>query len=74
MVFQIALMIANVFTNVIGWFDRVMEQTESGNIWVLGVLIVIVLRLLLQPFIGSAIHRGGSDRVTKRDRLGGDNK
>ena len=74
MVYDIAVILGNVFTNVISWFDTVMNQTQSLSTWLLGVLMVVVLRLLLQPFIGRAIHRGGSDRVTKRDRQGGDNR
>lgn len=65
-------MIIQVFQNVVGWFDTVMQQTESLSTWLVGVLMIIVLRLIIQPFVGHAVRLSGSDRASKRDRQGGD--
>lgn len=62
MVSQIMSMLAQVFAQLVLWFELIMRESGFTGLFLAAVFLFFLGKYLLQPLFGSA----GSDKATKK--------
>ncbi len=55
----------DMFKAPLGWFDQILEVTNTKDIWLAGIFIMLSFTFLIFPLRGSAIRSAGSDKARK---------
>lgn len=55
----------DMFQAPLEWFDQILDATNTKDIWLAGIFIMLSFTFLIFPLRGSAIRSAGSDKAKK---------
>lgn len=57
--------IVSVFKAPVSWFGSILESTSTVDIFLAGILIMLVYRFILAPIFGAVVFSAVSDKVER---------